>query len=345
MAEIDQTSDVSALTVQLLSAYLANNTVPSEALAELIRTTKAALTQEASSSAETPDAETFIPVVTARKSLASPEHIISLIDGKPYKTLKRHLASRGLTPDEYRSRYNLPASYPMVAPAYAEHRRAVAHRLGLGRKGPKADAEEQDTILPVEAQDTQLASEPATAVAAASKQPKKTAAERAPNTRKKGAASGPDSSTAVADSPIPDTNPDSGAETPASETAPKASAATAARKPKGASKKSASASGMPRATTAGKALDVSKPSMEPDTAGAVEVSSATKPSKRRGKIGLFKSANSEPVSSAKSADDLVAPTSAQAEVGPTGSNEPPSKTASKTRGSKRMAREPKSGTS
>lgn len=75
--------------------------------------------------------------VTARKSLANPDHIISMIDGKPYKTLRRYLSSNGLTPDEYRQRYGLKANYPMVAPTYSEHRRSMAHRIGLGRKAGK----------------------------------------------------------------------------------------------------------------------------------------------------------------------------------------------------------------
>ncbi len=76
--------------------------------------------------------------VTARKSLGSPDRIISMIDGKPYRTLRRHLSSNGLTPDEYRKRYGLKADYPMVAPAYSETRRAMAHKIGLGRKGGQA---------------------------------------------------------------------------------------------------------------------------------------------------------------------------------------------------------------
>jgi predicted transcriptional regulator len=83
---------------------------------------------------EQPAATEFTPAVTARKSLASPEHIISMIDGKPYKTLRRHLASNGLTPDDYRQRYGLRADYPMVAPAYSESRSAMAKTIGLGRK-------------------------------------------------------------------------------------------------------------------------------------------------------------------------------------------------------------------
>jgi predicted transcriptional regulator len=79
-------------------------------------------------------AETYEPAVTTRKSLASPDHIISLIDGKSYKTLRRHLSTHGLTPAEYRARYNLKDTYPMVAPTYSEARRTMAKSIGLGRK-------------------------------------------------------------------------------------------------------------------------------------------------------------------------------------------------------------------
>jgi predicted transcriptional regulator len=81
---------------------------------------------------ETPTA--YEPAVTSRKSLASPDHIISMIDGKPYKTLRRHLATHGMTPAEYRERYGLKADYPMVAPTYSEARRNMAKRIGLRRK-------------------------------------------------------------------------------------------------------------------------------------------------------------------------------------------------------------------
>lgn len=76
----------------------------------------------------------YEPAVSVRRSLASKDHIISLIDGKPYKTLTRHLSTHGLTPDEYRSRYNLKPDYPMTAPNYSEMRRAMAQKIGLGRK-------------------------------------------------------------------------------------------------------------------------------------------------------------------------------------------------------------------
>lgn len=131
MAETEQL-DLTTLTVQLLSAYVANNSVASTDLAGLIQTTRAALTGQVE-----PDpvpAPEYVPAVTVRKSLASRDHLLSLIDGKPYKTLKRHLASHGLTPAEYRERYNLSKDYPIVAPAYSEMRREVSVRLGLGRR-------------------------------------------------------------------------------------------------------------------------------------------------------------------------------------------------------------------
>ena len=140
--------DITTLTVQLLSAFVSNNSVTSEGLAELIRTTRIALTEDPAAESADAQAATYTPAVSVRKSLSSPDHILSMIDGKPYKTLKRHLATNGLSPDEYRQRYNLPKSYPLVAPSYSEARRAVATRLGLGRKpavanGVKAAAPQQ----------------------------------------------------------------------------------------------------------------------------------------------------------------------------------------------------------
>jgi len=88
----------------------------------------------------------YTPAVSVRKSLASKDHIISLIDGKPYRTLRRHLTSNGLTPEEYRARYNLKADYPIVAETYSEARRAMAKTIGLGRKpGQKVEGAEKPT--------------------------------------------------------------------------------------------------------------------------------------------------------------------------------------------------------
>ena len=76
----------------------------------------------------------YTPAVSVRKSLASKDHIISMVDGKPYKTLRRHLAGHGLTPEQYRERYNLRSDYPMVAENYSQARRDMAKKIGLGRK-------------------------------------------------------------------------------------------------------------------------------------------------------------------------------------------------------------------
>jgi predicted transcriptional regulator len=94
----------------------------------------------------------YVPAVTARKSLASKDHIISMIDGKPYKTLRRHLSKHGLTPTDYRQRYNLKADYPMVAESYSETRRAMAKKIGLGNKGRQARAAGASDTAPGQAE-------------------------------------------------------------------------------------------------------------------------------------------------------------------------------------------------
>ena len=91
------------------------------------------------------EAKEYTPAVTARKSLANPDVIISMIDGKPYKTLRRHLSTNGMTPAEYRERYGLKADYPMVAATYSESRRAMAKKIGLGRKPGQTNAARADT--------------------------------------------------------------------------------------------------------------------------------------------------------------------------------------------------------
>ena len=133
MADADQ-SNLTTLTVDLLSAYVANNNVQHGDLPELVKSTHAALKAIDSPEPPAPVEPEYKAAVSVKKSLASPAHIISLIDGKPYQTLKRHLARHGLTPDQYRERYSLLPTYPMVAPAYSENRRAIAEKLGLGRR-------------------------------------------------------------------------------------------------------------------------------------------------------------------------------------------------------------------
>lgn len=132
-------SDLLAMTTTIVVAQIAVDRPDQDRLQGLIRTVFATLSglkpvepQEEIPAA--PPAPAFEPAVSIRKSLANPDFIISMIDGKPYKGLKRHLAARGMTPDEYREAFKLPSDYPMVAPGYSAKRRALAIKNGLGRK-------------------------------------------------------------------------------------------------------------------------------------------------------------------------------------------------------------------
>jgi len=133
------------LAAELTIAWLgnANNRASAEEVPEFLRKMHATISElsDAQVGAEEAPASQpneHIPATTARKSLASKDHIISMIDGKPYKTLRRHLSTHGLTPEEYRARYNLKPDYPMVAENYSKQRRDMAKKIGLGSKGRSA---------------------------------------------------------------------------------------------------------------------------------------------------------------------------------------------------------------
>src|SRR4051794_27950137 len=135
------------LATELTIAWLnnPNNRISADevpAFLQRMHSTLNGLADAGSSSEQPTQQQEFTAAVSSRKSLSSPDHIISMIDGKPYKTLRRHLATHGLTPEQYRERYKLKADYPMVAPNYSEHRRAMAHKIGLGSKGRKAKADQ-----------------------------------------------------------------------------------------------------------------------------------------------------------------------------------------------------------
>ncbi|KQZ28623.1 MucR family transcriptional regulator [Mesorhizobium sp. Root552] len=122
------------LTVDIVSAYIAKHAVPSAELAALIQQVHQTLSSlDSDGSAVEPEAEKQRPAVPIKKSV-TPDYIISLEDGRPFKSLKRHLATQGMTPADYRAKWNLPADYPMVALNYAAQRSALAKKLGLGRK-------------------------------------------------------------------------------------------------------------------------------------------------------------------------------------------------------------------
>lgn len=126
------------LTADIVSAYVSNNAVPVAELPALIDRVNAALV--GLSAAAQPAEEQQKPAIPVKKSITN-DYIICLEDGKKFKSLKRHLMTHhSMTPDEYREKWNLPRDYPMVAPAYATARSALAKEMGLGRK-PNAAAE------------------------------------------------------------------------------------------------------------------------------------------------------------------------------------------------------------
>ena len=146
MNEISRQPGLAELTVELLSAFVSKNTVRSVDLTALIASTHAVLSELKTTIAEPAPSQKHQPAVTVRMSLANRNFIISLIDGKPYRSLKPHLTRHGLTPENYRTRYGLAATYPMVAPGYSDVRREVAKRLRLGRRPRIATVEEAAPI-------------------------------------------------------------------------------------------------------------------------------------------------------------------------------------------------------
>jgi len=133
------------LATELTIAWLGNSNTRASAddVPAFLRQMHVALSELSSGgpaqAADAPAAEqSYTPAVSPRTSV-KPDHIVSLIDGKKYKTLKRHLSGHGLTPDDYRQRYGLKKDYPMVAPAYSALRREAAQRIGLGGRKKKSD--------------------------------------------------------------------------------------------------------------------------------------------------------------------------------------------------------------
>jgi predicted transcriptional regulator len=123
------------LAGEVVSAYVANNPVPASELPGLIATLHSALqglaTGAPQATREQPEVRKATPS-QIRQSI-TPDALISFVDGKPYKTLKRHLTSHGLHPGSYRQRYGLPKDYPMVAVNYGARRSALAKAIGLGQ--------------------------------------------------------------------------------------------------------------------------------------------------------------------------------------------------------------------
>tara|TARA_R110000868_G_scaffold29889_9_gene111053 strand:- start:16385 stop:16831 length:447 start_codon:yes stop_codon:yes gene_type:complete len=136
MAEEEKTPsenrEMLQMAVDIVSAYVGNNSIPTTQVPDVISTVFASLNALAETGISA--AETLRPAVPVRRSI-TPDYLICLEDGKKLKMLKRHLrAVYGLSPEEYRTKWGLPADYPMVAPNYAKQRSNFAKQIGLGRK-------------------------------------------------------------------------------------------------------------------------------------------------------------------------------------------------------------------
>jgi len=129
----EDSSIVMELTADVVCAYVGNNPLSVADVPNFIKEVHVAL-NALSGPAAAPPVERPKPPVSIKKSLGE-EYLICLEDGKPFKSLKRHLNTHyGLSPEQYREKWGLPLDYPMVAPAYAKKRSRLAKKMGLGRK-------------------------------------------------------------------------------------------------------------------------------------------------------------------------------------------------------------------
>jgi len=128
-------STVLSLAAQIVSAHISNNSVSTDQLPKLINDVHYALATAGQAAAKAPLAEPPVPV----KNSIFADHIVCLVCGKHFSMLKRHLRiDHQMTPDQYREKWDLPSSYPLVSPDYAKTRSALAKKIGLGRGGKAA---------------------------------------------------------------------------------------------------------------------------------------------------------------------------------------------------------------
>ncbi|MGD9766944.1 MAG: MucR family transcriptional regulator [Pseudolabrys sp.] len=133
MSDSDSNESFIALTANIVSAYVSNNTVQAGDIPALINQVHSALSRV---SAQQPvsTSEPAKPAVPVKRSV-TPEYIVCLEDGKKFKSLKRHLRTQyNMTPEQYREKWGLPPDYPMVAPNYAQARSELAKQMGLGQQ-------------------------------------------------------------------------------------------------------------------------------------------------------------------------------------------------------------------
>jgi predicted transcriptional regulator len=140
------------LTADIVSAYVSNNSIPTTELAGLLAGVHAALSGLAAGGSGTTGKDAVEkPTPTQIKKSITPDALISFEDGKRYKTLRRHLTLRGLSPEAYRAKHGLPADYPMTSASYSAQRSELARSIGLGssRKAALKAAEPDETVSEV----------------------------------------------------------------------------------------------------------------------------------------------------------------------------------------------------
>lgn len=130
----DEADEVIALTGEIVSAFVSYNSLRSAELPALIQAVHEGLVKLMTGSVApvVAEPEPLVPAVPIRKSV-TPEYLICLDDGLKFKSLRRHLSVLGMTPEQYRAKWKLPADYPMVAANYAAQRSELAKKIGLGQ--------------------------------------------------------------------------------------------------------------------------------------------------------------------------------------------------------------------
>lgn len=137
MENSSNSAELVGLTAEIVGAYITKNSIGQTGLTELITAVHSALKQLGRP--EPIQSEKPTPPIPIKKTI-TPDYLISLEDGQRYKSLKRHLTARGLTPADYRTKWGLPSDYPMVAPNYAKRRSELARSMGLGQRRAEPEA-------------------------------------------------------------------------------------------------------------------------------------------------------------------------------------------------------------
>jgi len=141
---LDQAGSIT-LTSDIVAAYVSNNSVRPADLPTLLADVHAAVTSLTGASASAEPTTEKLTAAQIRRSI-TPDALVSFLDGKPYKTLKRHLSTHGMTFDAYRARFGLPPDYPTTAASYSALRSAMALKLGLGQQRRNAAAKAAEVV-------------------------------------------------------------------------------------------------------------------------------------------------------------------------------------------------------